>query len=99
MIVTPKEASEEVWISDIVEAAGNDRAITIPTNEPRILSAHKNTENVNAKLTPHVSSSIRDQLATNEPGIVRVILEAKVVCFWMQRILWVTEWVTASPCG
>jgi hypothetical protein len=52
MIVTLKEASEEVGIFDIVEAPGNGRAITIPTNEPRILSAHQNTENVNAKLTP-----------------------------------------------
>lgn len=87
MIVTPKEASEEVGF--VVEAPGNnDRAIAIPTDELCIISAHKNTETVNAKLTPRVSSSIRGQLATNKPGIVR---EARVTYFWMQRI-WVTEW-------
>jgi hypothetical protein len=65
----------------------------ISKNEPRILSAYKYTENMKAKLTPSVSSSKRGQLAANKQRIVRVILEAKVTCFWLQRILWVTEWV------
>ena len=43
-----------------------------------------------------VSGSIRGQLATNKLGIVRAILEAKVACFWIQRILWVTEWVRCT---
>jgi hypothetical protein len=93
MIVTPKEANEDVGMFDIVEAPGHDRAITIPMNEPCIVSAYKNTENVNAKLTPQVGSSIRGQLAMDKLGIVRVILKAKVTCFWMRRIFWVTEWV------
>jgi hypothetical protein len=58
MIVTPKEASEEVGLFDIVEALGNDRTNTSPTNEPRILSTHNNIETVNTKLTLRVSGSI-----------------------------------------
>jgi len=49
------------------------------------------TENVNAELTPHVSSSIGGQLATNKPGMVCVTLEAKFGHFRLQRILWVAE--------
>ena len=56
MIVTSKEASEEVGVFDIVEAPGNNRAITIPMNEPRILSTHNTTENMKAELTSRVSS-------------------------------------------
>ena len=93
MIVTPKEASEEVGLIDIVEAPGNGRAITIPTNELCIVSAHKNTESVNAKLTPHESSSIRGQLAKNKLGILRDFLEKEKVSRLMISGVWVTEWV------
>jgi hypothetical protein len=37
---------------DIVKAPGNSRAVVIPTNEPRRLSACKYREGVNAKLRP-----------------------------------------------
>lgn len=93
MIVTLKEASKQVRLLDIAEAPGDDRAVTIPTNESRILSAHKNTESMNPKLTPRVSSSIRDQLATNQLGIVRVVFEAEVAGIWLQRIFGFMEWV------
>jgi hypothetical protein len=40
MSVTPKEASEEVGLLDIVEAPGNDSTSRIPTNETCILLAY-----------------------------------------------------------
>jgi len=45
MFVTPKEASKKVGFFNIVEALGNGRTIMIQTNELRILSAYKYTEN------------------------------------------------------
>ena len=54
----------------IVEVPGNGRTMTIPANKPRLLSAYKYTEGVNAKLTPLVSSGIRGQLTTNKLSIV-----------------------------
>ena len=96
MIVTPTEVGEEVGIIDIVETLGNDRAIAILTNEPPTRPAHKNTESVNAKLRRRVSSSIRGQLTASKHSVVHIILEAKVACFWKQRILWITERVRCS---
>jgi len=93
MLVTPKEAREKVGLLDIVEAPSNGRTIMIPTNQSRILSAYKYTEDMNAKLKPRMSSRIRGQLATNKPSIVRVILKAKAAFLGVQRILWVAEWV------
>ena len=93
MIITPKEASKEVGLFDIVEAVGNGCTITISADESCICSAHQNAENMNAKLRPCMSSSIRGQLAANKHGIIRIILKVKAACFWIQRILWVTEWV------
>jgi hypothetical protein len=58
MLVTPKEAGKETGLLDIVEAPGNSPTIAIPTNKPRVFSAYNYTENVNAKLTPRVSSSV-----------------------------------------
>jgi hypothetical protein len=89
-IVSPKEVSEEVVVLNIAEALGNGRAITIPTNESCILSAHENA-GVNVKLTPREGSSLRGQLATKESGIVRVFLEAKFLTIF--TIQWVIEWV------
>ena len=59
MAETPKELSEEVGLLSAVEQLGNDRATTIPTNEPHVPRAHNNAESVNAKLSPRESSSIR----------------------------------------
>ena len=78
---------------DIVETLGNCRTIAILMNESRVRSAHKNTESVNAKLRSRMSSSIRGQLAANKHGIVRILLKAKITCFWKLRVLWVTDWV------
>ena len=89
--VTPKEARKNTGLLDIVEASGNGRAITIPTNEPRIFSAYKNTENVNAKLTPRVSSSVGGQLAMDKLSIFRITLKGKIARLWLQRIVWVAE--------
>ena len=70
VFVKPKEASEKVVLFNIVEEPSNGFAITILTNRSRILSAYKYTEDMNAELTPHASSSIRSQLATNESSVV-----------------------------
>jgi hypothetical protein len=43
--------------------------------------------------SPPVSSSIGGQLAMNKPSIFRIILEEKVARCWLQRTLWVAEWV------
>ena len=69
MCVTPKEASEKLGLSDIVEAPSNSGTITVSMNGPCILSTDKYTEDVDVKLTPCVSSGIRGQLATNNPRI------------------------------
>jgi hypothetical protein len=88
-----KKASEKVGFFDIVEAPSNGHPIKIQTNKSRILSAYKYAEDMNAKLTLRVSSSVRGQLVTKKSSVIRVILKAKVVCFKSQRVLWVTEWV------
>ena len=69
MFVTPKEVEQKTRLLDIVEAPHNSHIIAIPTNEPRIFSAYKYIENMNAKLTPRVSSSVGGQLAMNKPSM------------------------------
>ena len=76
---------------DIVEAPSHSRTIAVPTNEPRIFSAYKHAENVNAKLTPCVGSSVGGQLATNKLRMFCITLEAKFAHLGAQRILWVAE--------
>ena len=91
MFVTPKEARKKIGLLDIVEVPSHSRTITVLTNEPGIFSADKHTENVNAKLTPCVGSSVEGQLAMNKLRIFCITLKVKFAHLGVQRILWVAE--------
>lgn len=66
-------------------------------NKSRELAANQDAEGVDAKLTLCEHSRTRRDLASNELSVCSIALKAKIICFWLHRIIWVTKGVECFP--